>query len=151
MEREWARKLNAAQLEGLQKLAEMEAFAKAKAAEVDGLQSKAQQLEAAAERICRLEEAREQEKRAGTKALREAEELARVSQVRNGSWSCMCERQNAFWIMTTGQAVATRCFSLSFQGGALAAVVDTVAICHFLNIQYFYLHAKLRLQIRATD
>ena len=75
VEREWAKKLNTAQLESLQKLADAELFAKAKAAEAEQLAANAVELEAAAERIKALEQGHQEQQAA---ARRSAQQLAAV-------------------------------------------------------------------------
>ena len=82
LEREWAKKLHSAQLEAAQKLAEVEAFAKAKAAEAEELAGKKLELEKAVERVLMLEEANKRERQARTTAVNEFNDLARASQAR---------------------------------------------------------------------
>ena len=68
LEREWAKKLNAVQLESLQKIADAELYAKTKAAEAEQMSANVVELEKAGERVKTLEKAH-QEQQAVTKRL----------------------------------------------------------------------------------
>jgi hypothetical protein len=87
MEREWARKLNAAQLESLQKVAEAELYAKSKAAEAEQAAAGALELGRAAERIRVLEQADQEQQAASRRAGQQLLALERASQVGQlGRW-----------------------------------------------------------------
>ena len=75
MEREWARKLNVSQLESLQKIADVEMFAKAKVVEADQMAANVLELEKASERLRILEMADQEQKAASSRA---AQHLIRV-------------------------------------------------------------------------
>lgn len=98
MEREWARKLNASQLESLQKIADMEMFAKAKAAEADQLAGNVLELEKSSERIRVLELADLEQKAASQRAeqgLISMQTAARVNLQTTLRPTWMCCRNSA--------------------------------------------------------
>ena len=68
LEREWAKKLNAVQIESLQKIADAEMYAKAKAAEAEQMAANVLEFEKAGERVKTLEKAH-QEQQTITKRL----------------------------------------------------------------------------------
>lgn len=81
MESEWARKLNAAQLEGLQKLKDVEQVLKAKSAEAQNLAGKVGQLDKAMDTIQMLEQANDQERQAAVSAAQQFTDLQQSTQV----------------------------------------------------------------------
>ena len=81
VEREWAKKLNTAQLESLQKLADAEVFAKTKAAEAEQLAANAVELEAAAERIKAFEQGHQEQQAAARRSAQQLAAVERAAQV----------------------------------------------------------------------
>lgn len=84
MEREWAKKLNASQLESLSKMSEMEEFAKAKCQEAEGLQAKTLELEQASQQVENLQQAYQQERQATAMAVQDVRHLKRLHQASKG-------------------------------------------------------------------
>ncbi len=82
-ESEWARKLNAAQLEGLQKLKSLEQMLEAKSLEAEKLAGKNLQLDKAMDTIRMLEEVNDQERQAVAAAVQQSNELQESTQVFN--------------------------------------------------------------------
>lgn len=92
MESEWARKLNAAQLEGLQKVKDLEQVVKQKSAEAQELAGKAMQLDKAMDTIQMLEQANDQERQAAAAAIQQRNDLQQSSQVLSRSCqACSCK------------------------------------------------------------
>lgn len=80
MEREWAKRLNAAQLESLQKVSDAEKFAAAKAADAEQLAATALELQRASERIRALEAVDEEQRVAARRAAHKMAALEQSTQ-----------------------------------------------------------------------
>ena len=81
MEREWAKKLNAVQIESLQKIADAELYAKAKAAEAEQLANNVVELEKAGERVKTLELAHQEQQAVAKRVQHQYTALEHRSQV----------------------------------------------------------------------
>lgn len=92
LERDWAKKLNALQIESLQKISDAELYAKSKAAEAEQLTANVVELEKAGERVKTLEKAH-QEQQVAVKRLHQQisaqEHSSQVSLIEAIIFSCL--------------------------------------------------------------